>query len=392
MSTSSNNVKILSTTAVTPEGGVLHRVQHRSTSTGTDMTFAIFLPSSHARTGGTSSSSMERPYPVLFWLSGLTCTDQNFCQKAGGPAFATAEQAGIAIVVPDTSPRGGSDVADEPDSYDLGQGAGFYVNATKDPWKAHYQMETYVGTELPELVLTEWNVGGDNVRSLSGHSMGGHGALTLALKSAIKNQEGSPTWVSVSAFAPICHPTACPWGAKAFTNYMGSVEAGSDHDATLLLTKIGRSVYDDIMIDEGTSDEFVAAGQLLLSDLEEAAAKVGQKLSVRRLQGFDHSYHFMAAFIGEHVAYHAAKLRVAAGRVAARNALESKAKALARSPDDAASTAGKPIRCRAMVARAPKQPLVLEEITVDPPQAGEVRVKVVANALCHTVRRVSSSK
>jgi S-(hydroxymethyl)glutathione dehydrogenase/alcohol dehydrogenase len=197
--------------------------------------------------------------------------------------------------------------------------------------------------------------------------------------------------VSVSAFAPICHPTACPWGQKAFANYLGSVEAGSGHDATLLLAKMGRSVYDDIMIDEGTSDEFVAAGQLLLSDFEKAAAAVGQKLLVRRLEGFDHSYHFMAAFIGEHVAYHAAKLRVAAGRVAARNALKAKAEALALAKDDPSSpTAGKPIRCRAMVARAPKQPLVLEEITVDPPRAGEVRVRVVANALCHTVRHKKS--
>jgi S-(hydroxymethyl)glutathione dehydrogenase/alcohol dehydrogenase len=277
-------------------------------------------------------------------------------------------------------------VADQPESYDLGQGAGFYVNATQDPWKANYQMESYV-TELAALVLARFNVGGDNIRSISGHSMGGHGALTLALKSLDGER---PTWVSVSAFAPICHPTACPWGQKAFTNYLGSVEAGSDDDATVLLTKIGRPVFDDIMIDEGTADEFVAAGQLLLADFEAAAAKVGQKLEVRRLEGFDHSYHFMAAFIGDHVAYHAAKLRVAIGQVAARRALEAKAELLA--PPGGASTAGKPIRCKAMVARAPKQPLVLEEITVDPPRAGEVRVKVVANALCHTVRFAASRK
>jgi S-(hydroxymethyl)glutathione dehydrogenase / alcohol dehydrogenase len=381
-----SSVKILSTTAVNPQGGVLHRVQHRSSSTGTDMVFAIFLPSSYATRSGSSEEAASKagpPFPALFWLSGLTCTDQNFCQKAGGPAFAEAEKAGgVALVVPDTSPRGES-VPDD-DKYDLGQGAGFYVNATQDPWKAHYQLESYVSEELPALVLAEWGVGGSNVRSVFGHSMGGHGALTVALKSALLNDEAKPSWVSVSAFAPICHPTACPWGQKAFASYLGSVEAGTDHDATLLLAKIGRPVYDDIMIDEGTDDEFVAAGQLLLSDFEQAAAKVGQKLAVRRLPGFDHSYHFMAAFVAEHVAYHAKKLRIAAGKVAATQALAAKAAMLDASPD--MSTAGKPITCKAMVARAPKQPMVLETITVDPPRAGEVRVKVVANALCHTVR------
>jgi S-(hydroxymethyl)glutathione dehydrogenase / alcohol dehydrogenase len=387
-SSTSSGIKILSTTAVTPQGGVLHRVQHRSTSTNTDMVFAIFLPSPYATRS--QSQSQSSPFPALYYLSGLTCTDQNFCQKAGGPAFAEAEKfGGIALVVPDTSPRG--DEVPNDDKYDLGQGAGFYVNATQDPWKDHYRMESYVSEELPALVLKEWGVGGSNVRSVFGHSMGGHGALTVALKSALKeggdggaDADATPSWVSVSAFAPICHPTACPWGQNAFTNYLGSVEAGSDHDATLLLAKIGAAVFDDIMIDEGTDDEFVAAGQLLLADFEAAAAKVGQKLAVRRLPGFDHSYHFMAAFVADHVAYHAKRLRVAAGRVAAQQALEAKA-ALVESPPDK-STAGKPITCRAMVARAPKQPMVLETITVDPPRAGEVRVKVVANALCHTVR------
>lgn len=370
---SSSTVKILSTTAVSPQGGLLHRVQHRSTSTGTDMIFAIFLPSCYNR----RNPSSNRPFPALYWLSGLTCTDQNFCQKAGGNAFAQAELEGMAVVIPDTSPRATTDgtvVVANDDAYDLGQGAGFYINATHDPWKPHFQMESYVAHELPALVEQQWKVGTHETKSISGHSMGGHGALTLALKSP-------SSWVSVSAFAPICHPTACPWGQKAFTNYLGSVEAGKDHDATELLRTIGKPVFPDLMIDEGTDDEFMKCGQLLLPDFEAVAAHVGQPLTVRRLPGFDHSYHFMAAFVADHVAYHAKKLRTKIAQVATAQAEAEKAVIRTTSLSD---TAGKPIRCKAMVARAPKQPLSLEEIVVDPPKTGEVRVKVIANALCHT--------
>jgi len=356
-------MEIISTTTVTPKGGVLHRVKHASTSTQTDMIFAIFLPSIYKISGP--------PLPAIYWLSGLTCTDQNFCQKAGGNAFLKADELGIAMIMPDTSPRGDNIPTD--DAYDLGMGAGFYIDATNEPWNVNYRMESYVSRELPEIVEKQWGVGVKGVRSICGHSMGGHGALTLAFKAP------KGAWASVSAFAPICHPTGCPWGEKAFKAYFGSVEAGKDHDATLLLQKVGTaSLFDDILIDEGTDDEFMKSGQLLLKDFEDAAAKVGQKLIVRRQEGFDHSYHFMAALIAEHIDYHAVKLRKAAA-VVSLNSAEAEKSALIMS-----TTACKPIKCKAMVARSPKQPLTLEEITVDPPKAGEVRVKVIASALCHT--------
>jgi S-(hydroxymethyl)glutathione dehydrogenase / alcohol dehydrogenase len=287
---------------------------------------------------------------------------------------------GIAMIMPDTSPRSraGVDVPND-DAYDLGQGAGFYINAANSPWDTHYQMETYVQEELPNIISTKWpGIGSKQLRAVAGHSMGGHGALTLAFKTVLAN--ASSRWVSVSAFAPICHPTQCPWGQKAFANYFGQPEAGVDHDATELLSKHGAaltSAYDDILIDEGTSDNFMKQNQLLLTDFEEVANRVGQKITVRRQADHDHSYFTIATFIGDHVRFHAKKLQQAEG-----NARVHKADAAASL--DSSATAGKPIVCRAMVARAPKAPLVLESITVDPPRAGEVRVKVVANALCHT--------
>jgi S-(hydroxymethyl)glutathione dehydrogenase / alcohol dehydrogenase len=357
-----DGVTILSRRAVTAAGGILYRCQHASTSTGTDMIFAIFLPSRYHIQGGSSVAA-------LYWLSGLTCTDENFCQKAG--AFAAAETHGLALVMPDTSPRGPG-VADYEANYDLGQGAGFYIDADQEPWVPHYQMETYITQELPALVENTWNIS-SGVKSVSGHSMGGHGALTFAFKDPA-------AWVSVSAFAPVCHPTHSPWGQKAFTNYLGSIQAGTAHDATELLKAAGKSIYDNILIDEGVDDEFVAAGQLLLRDLEEAAVNSGQTLTVRRQKGFDHSYHFIAAFIGDHIAFHARYLRKALGaaRVAATAAVPL------GTTTETTDTVGKPITCQAMVARAPNQPLTLETITVDPPGTGEVRVKVIANALCHT--------
>ena len=303
------------------------------------------------------------------WLSGLTCTDENFITKAGSQAFAKAEAEGIALIVPDTSPRG-EGVPDDA-NYDLGQGAGFYIDATQAPWSENFNMESYVGEELPALVEAEWGVGSNGMRSLAGHSMGGHGALTLGLKAP------PGAWASVSALAPICNPTKCPWGEKAFTNYFGSVEAGKDHDATFLIQKKGKAgMFDDILIDEGTEDNFGKEGQLLLSNFEEAAAKVGQKLTVRRQPGHGHSYYFIASFIADHIAFHARRLQAAASK-AADAAFGEEAAAMV-----SAGTAGKPIKCKAMVARAAKQPLVCEEITVGVPKAGEVRVKVVANALC----------
>ena len=194
---------------------------------------------------------------------------------------------------------------------------------------------------------------------------GGHGALSIALKDP-------SSWVSVSAFSPICNPTACPWGTKAFTTYLGNVDAGKAHDATVLLSEMADPCFDDILIDQGLKDEFYP-DQLLPENLIEAAKKSGQKITLNLREGFDHSYYFIASFIGSHVAFHGPRLAKKQAEVAAWSQAITDF-----------STAGKPIKCKAKVARVAKQPLCDEEITVDTPKAGEVRVKVIANALCHT--------
>jgi S-(hydroxymethyl)glutathione dehydrogenase/alcohol dehydrogenase len=327
------------------------------------MTFGLFLPSTHKNVLRSKGQST----PALFWLSGLTCDDTNFSTKAG--AFESADREGIALVIPDTSPRG-EDVPDDDNNYDLGQGAGFYVDATEAPWSDNFKMYKYVTEELPGLVQEAYGVG--EVKSVFGHSMGGHGALTVAFRDP-------KSWASVSAFAPINNPTNCPWGQKAFQNYLGSVDAGTDFDATLLLKSKGPfPKFDDILIDQGLEDGFLAAGQLLPEELEKAANDVGQKLTIRRQEGHDHSYYFISAFIDDHIQFHAKRMHQAAGELRAQRSVSGDASS------SSIDTAGKPIRCKAMVARAPKQPLVEETIIVDPPKAGEVRVKVIANALCHT--------
>jgi S-(hydroxymethyl)glutathione dehydrogenase/alcohol dehydrogenase len=315
------------------------------------MIFGLYLP-----------SKLSEDTPVLYWLSGLTCDDTNFAIKAGSRAFAAAEIQGIALVMPDTSPRG--EGVPNVDSYDLGVGAGFYVNATEEPYSTHYHMYNYITQELPAVLKEEWGIGA--IKGISGHSMGGHGALTIALKSPSE-------WASVSAFSPICNPTKCPWGEKAFNTYLGSVEAGQSHDATCIMDLQSTPIveFDDILIDQGTSDEFLV-GQLKPEAFENAAKKCGQKVTINMREGFDHSYHFIAAFIEAHVEFHGKRLNKKVQ--SARNDVTI----------DFSATAGQPITCRAMVARAPKTPLVVEEIIVDPPKAGEVRVKVMANALCHT--------
>lgn len=275
----------------------MHRCQHSASSTACEMIFAIFLPHGYDQ----SSPST----PALYYLSGLTCTDQNFSQKAG--AFQHADAAGIALVLPDTSPRGES-VADDA-GYDLGQGAGFYINATQDPWKSHFQMENYIQKELPVVVNAQFPGISATLRSISGHSMGGHGALTLAFKSRLA---GESAWLSVSAFAPICHPTACPWGKKAFENYLGSIEDGMGHDATELLKQLAEKslLYEEILIDQGLNDEFLHE-QLGLDDFETTAQAVGQTLTVRRHEGMDHSYYFIAACVADHIDFHAKILKSA---------------------------------------------------------------------------------
>lgn len=266
-------------------GGTLRYLKHDSETTGTPMTLSVFVPAG------------EGPFPVLIWLSGLTCTEDNFTTKAG--AYLAAAEQGVIIVAPDTSPRG-EGVADDP-AYDLGQGAGFYVDATEQPWAAHFRMESYVAGELIRLIDAEFPTTG--VRSISGHSMGGHGALTLALKHP-------DLFRSVSAFAPIVSPSVVPWGEKAFTAYLGNDRAVWDrHDAAKLIASgAAKNVYDDILIDQGEADSFLA-DQLKPELLQAAADAAGQKVTIRMQPGYDHSYFFMASFVADHVAFHAERLK-----------------------------------------------------------------------------------
>lgn len=271
-------------------GGTLKYLRHDSAATGTPMTLSVFQPPG------------EGPFPVLIWLSGLTCTEDNFTTKAG--AYRAAAERGVIIVAPDTSPRGpdlkGRAVPDD-EAYDLGQGAGFYVDATEAPWSRHFRMETYVTDELIGLIDAEFPT--TKTRSISGHSMGGHGALTLALRHP-------ELFRSVSAFAPISSPTRCPWGEKAFTAYLGedrTVWAG--HDAALLLQSgAAKGRFDEILVDQGDADSFLI-DQLKPELLVAAAKAAGQKLTLRMQPGYDHSYFFMASFIADHVAFHAERLK-----------------------------------------------------------------------------------
>ncbi len=237
----------------------------------------------------------EGPFPYLIWLSGLSCTENNFTTKAG--AYGAAARHGVAIVAPDTSPRGDG-VADDP-GYDLGQGAGFYIDSTQAPWAAHFKMESYFTRDLVAAVEAAFAL--RPPRSIFGHSMGGHGALTLAMKHP-------DLFKSVSAFAPIASPTRCPWGEKAFSAYLGAdKQSWRAHDAALLIETGKAAPFDDMLIDQGLGDAFLDS-QLKPHLLEDAARKAGQKLTLRRHQGYDHSYFFMASFIADHVAFHAARL------------------------------------------------------------------------------------
>ena len=267
--------------------GYLNRYEHESNCCSCKMTFSVYLPP-QATTG---------KVPVLYWLSGLTCTDDNVRTKAGMQRYAA--EYGIALVFPDTSPRG-ENVPDEIDRYDVGQGAGFYVNATQSPWNNHFQMYDYITQELPELVEANLPLL-PNVKAISGHSMGGHGALICALKNP-------GDYRSVSAFSPICHPTECDWGKGCFTAYLGdNKQSWQEYDATSLVNS-GANV-NDILIDQGVADEFYDEGQLLPEDFQMACDAAGQKLTLRMQDGYDHSYHFISTFIGEHIDYHAATLK-----------------------------------------------------------------------------------
>ena len=258
--------------------------QHASSTLGCAMKFAVYLP----------PQAQHAACPVLYWLSGLTCTEQNFIHKAGAQRYAAEH--GVILVAPDTSPRG-EGVADA-DGYDLGLGAGFYLNATQAPWAAHYRMHDYVVDELPALVDAHFPT--SSARAISGHSMGGHGALVIALKNPGRYR-------SVSAFAPIVAPSQVPWGQKAFTAYLGDDrDAWRAWDATALVH--GARERLPLLVDQGAADEFLEQ-QLRPELLQAACAQAGQPLELRLRPGYDHSYYFIASFIGEHLAHHARALR-----------------------------------------------------------------------------------
>jgi S-formylglutathione hydrolase len=265
-------------------GGRQVRYKHNSAVLNCDMQFSVFLPPQAA----------ERKVPALYWLSGLTCSDENFSVKAG--AQRVAAELGIALIIPDTSPRGDG-VADDP-AYDLGQGAGFYANATQAPWAQHYQMYDYILTELPTLLEVELPL--SDQRAISGHSMGGHGALVLALRNPQR-------FTSVSAFAPIANPLNCPWGQKAFTAYLGEDRAAwEDYDASLLLAQYRGDL--PMLVDQGDADNFLAE-QLKPQALYTAGMQVKANLLLRMQPGYDHSYYFIASFIEEHLRFHASYLQ-----------------------------------------------------------------------------------
>lgn len=267
--------------------GELIRYTHVSESLNCNMSFSVFLP----------PVAKKHPVPVLYWLSGLTCTDENFMMKAG--AQRVAAKLGLALIAPDTSPRGLA-LPGENDSYDLGTGAGFYLNATQTPWHPHYRMFDYVTEELPNWVKTHLPV--TNLASISGHSMGGHGALICGLKKPEQYE-------SISAFAPICNPINSPWGIKAFTAYLGpaadNAKTWQAYDATELL-KHTRSKH-PILIDQGLEDEFLET-QLGLETFEATAKEIGYPIEINRRAHYDHSYYFIATFIESHLNFHWAHL------------------------------------------------------------------------------------
>ena len=263
-------------------GGEQRRYKHKSEKLSCDMHFSIYLP----------PQVSEGRVPVLYWLSGLTGTDENFVIKAG--AQRVASELGLAIVMGDTSPRG-EDVPDDPEqAYDFGLGAGFYLNATQAPWNKHYKMYDYVTQELPALINDNFPVDSSR-QSIFGHSMGGHGALSIALKNPDK-------YKSVSAFAPIVSPINCPWGCKAFKSYLGEdVSIWQEYDSAALIAKA--TTHLPMLVDQGTADEFLD-NQLKPGLLLEAAEKAGYPLQFIEREGYDHSYFFIASFIEEHLRFH----------------------------------------------------------------------------------------
>ena len=264
-------------------GGKQIKFSHQSDVLNCDMTFSVYFP----------PQAEKNPVPIIYWLSGLTCTDDNFVQKSGAQRYAA--KAGVAIICPDTSPRGEA-VPDDPESaYDFGLGAGFYVNATQQPWSKHYQMYSYITEELPA-VLASNSLPLQTVNaSIMGHSMGGHGALTIALKNPGK-------YKAVSAFSPICSPLNCAWGEKALSNYIGAdKKSWVDYDSCALIAKAQERL--PILIDQGGADNFLTS-QLKPELIQNACDIANHPLTLRLQPGYDHSYFFIASFIEEHIKHH----------------------------------------------------------------------------------------
>ena len=267
-------------------GGVQGIYRHASVETGTDMIFSIFVPD-HAE--GTV-------LPVLWYLSGLTCTHANVTEK--GEYRAACAEHGVIFIAPDTSPRG--DAVPDDEGYDFGKGAGFYVDATEEPWSGNFRMRSYIEDELPALIAAEFPMADLTRQGITGHSMGGHGALTIALRNAGRYR-------SVSAFAPIVSPLNCPWGERALTGYLGADRsAWRAYDTCALITDGAR--VSDILVDQGSADTFLTE-QLKPELLRDACAETGIELTLRLQPGYDHSYYFISTFMADHVAWHAARLK-----------------------------------------------------------------------------------
>ena len=272
-------------------GGVQRFYKHASAEIGLPMRFALYLP---------PQALAGKAVPLLTFLAGLTCTEETFTMKAG--AQRVAAELGLALLMPDTSPRN-TGVDSEDHHWDFGAGAGFYLDATQAPWSGHWCMESYLLKELLPQVVNEFGLNAKRM-GLFGHSMGGHGALTLALRHPGR-------FASVSAFAPICAPSRCPWGHKAFTGYLGQDESTwGDHDASVLMTQQTAAPYPGgILIDQGLADKFLAE-QLYPEAFEAACARAGQPLTLRRHEGYDHGYYFISSFVDDHLRHHAAALGV----------------------------------------------------------------------------------